>query len=81
MLQIFDALQLDGHSTRPLLYAERRALLEELALDGPAWRTPATIPIDQSEDFVAQVADLGLEGVVAKRLSSTSSPDASVRLG
>jgi hypothetical protein len=36
MLQVFDVLHLDGQSTRPLPYAERRALLEELALDGPA---------------------------------------------
>jgi len=37
MLQVFDLLHLDGRSTRPLPYGERRALLEELALDGPAW--------------------------------------------
>ena len=40
MLQVFDVLHLDGRSTRALPYRERRALLEELALDGPAWRTP-----------------------------------------
>ena len=70
MLQVFDVLHLDGRSTRPLPYWERRALLEELALDGPAWRTPASI-VERSEDFVASVAELDLEGVVAKRLSST----------
>jgi bifunctional non-homologous end joining protein LigD len=32
MLQVFDLLHLDGHSTRSRSYAERRALLEELAL-------------------------------------------------
>jgi bifunctional non-homologous end joining protein LigD len=74
MLQVFDVLHLDGRSTRSLPYAERRALLEELALDGPAWRTPATISTDRRDDFVAQVEELGLEGVVAKRLSSTYLP-------
>ena len=74
MLQVFDVLHLDGRSTRPLPYADRRALLEELALDGPAWRTPATIPINRRENFLAQVQELGLEGVVAKRLSSTYLP-------
>lgn len=69
--QVFDVLHLDGNSTRPLPYAERRALLEELALDGPAWRTPASVVVERSEDFVARVEELGLEGVVAKRLSST----------
>ena len=58
----------------PLPYSERRALLEELALDGPAWRTPASVVVERSEDFVARVEELGLEGVVAKRLSSTYIP-------
>ena len=49
-------------------------LLEELALDGPAWRTPASVVVERSEDFVARVEELGLEGVVAKRLSSTYLP-------
>src|SRR5207237_3467639 len=55
-------------------YAERRALLEELALDGPAWRTPASVVVERTEDFVARVEELRLEGVVAKRLSSTYIP-------
>jgi bifunctional non-homologous end joining protein LigD len=71
MLQTFDLLHLDGNSTRVLPYAERRSLLEELALDGRAWRTPASVVVNRNEDFVARVEDLGLEGVVAKRLSST----------
>jgi bifunctional non-homologous end joining protein LigD len=74
MLQVFDVLHLDGQSTRPLPYSERRALLEELALDGPAWRTPASIVVDRSEGLVARVQELGLEGVVAKRFSSTYLP-------
>jgi bifunctional non-homologous end joining protein LigD len=71
MLQVFDVLHLDGRSTRPLPYSERRALLEELTLDGPAWRTPATVVVGRPEDFVARVEELGLEGVIAKRLTST----------
>ncbi len=74
MLQVFDVLHLDGHSTRPLRYAERRALLGELALEGPAWRTPASVVVERGEDFVARVEELGLEGVVAKRLSLTYVP-------
>jgi hypothetical protein len=42
MLQPFGVVHLDGFSTRSPPYAERRALLKELALDGPAWRTPAS---------------------------------------
>jgi bifunctional non-homologous end joining protein LigD len=74
MLQVFDVLDLDGCSTRPLPYGERRALLEELELDGPAWRTPASVVVARTEDFVSQVSELGPEGVVAKRLSSTYIP-------
>ena len=74
MLQVFDLLHRGDRSTRALPYAERRALLEELALDGPAWRTPASVVVDRAEDFVARVAELGLEGVVAKRLDSTYIP-------
>lgn len=74
LLQIFDVLHLDGRSTRGLPYRERRALLEELALDGPAWRTPASIVLERSEAFVAGAAELGLEGVVAKRLGSRYTP-------
>jgi bifunctional non-homologous end joining protein LigD len=74
MLQAFDLLHLDGNSTRVLPYVERRSLLEELALDGPAWRTPASMVVERTEDFVARVEELGLEGVVAKRLTSTYLP-------
>ena len=74
MFQVFDVLHLDGRSTRALTYRERRALLEELALDGPAWRTPASVSVDWAEDFVSRVGELGLEGVVAKRLGSSYLP-------
>jgi bifunctional non-homologous end joining protein LigD len=74
MLQAFDLLHLDGNSTRVLPYAERRSLLEELTLDGPAWRTPESVVVERSEDFVARVEELGLECVVTKRLSSTYLP-------
>jgi bifunctional non-homologous end joining protein LigD len=74
MLQVFDVLHFDGFSTRGLPYRERRALLDELALDGPSWRAPASIGAGQSGEFVARVAELGLEGVVAKRLDSAYLP-------
>jgi bifunctional non-homologous end joining protein LigD len=74
MLQVFDVLHLDGRSTRSLPYHGRRALLEELALDGSAWRTPASLVVEHPHDFVARVAELGLEGVVAKRVDSRYTP-------
>jgi bifunctional non-homologous end joining protein LigD len=74
MLQLFDVLHVDGSSTRALPYTDRRAVLEELALEGPAWRTPASVVVDSAEEFVARVAELGLEGVVAKRRDSRYLP-------
>jgi bifunctional non-homologous end joining protein LigD len=74
MLQLFDLVHLDGSSTRSLPYVERRALLEELALDGPAWRTPTSVFVAEADEFVARVSELGLEGVVAKRRDSRYLP-------
>lgn len=74
LLQLFDVLHLDGRSTRDLPYRDRRTLLDELALDGPAWRTPAGFVAEDSAAFVQRVAELGLEGVVAKRLGSRYLP-------
>jgi bifunctional non-homologous end joining protein LigD len=67
---IFDVLHLDGCSTRDLPYGERRAILDDLALEGPYWRIPASLRVDGPQAFVRRVADLGVEGVVAKRLDS-----------
>jgi bifunctional non-homologous end joining protein LigD len=71
---IFDLLQLDGRPLFDLPYADRRALLDELALTGPYWQTPPSFP---GEDFSAvQGVSLEhhMEGVVAKRLDSVYTP-------
>lgn len=66
---IFDLLYLDGRSTQELTYEQRRELLEKLDLNGPAWQTPASYAGGGSE-LLSASAELGLEGVVAKRLDS-----------
>ncbi|HEY7890824.1 MAG TPA: DNA ligase D [Solirubrobacteraceae bacterium] len=66
---IFDVLYLDGTSTMELPYRERRELLEELRLTGPAWQVPA-YHRGEGQDFLAATREHGLEGVVAKRLDS-----------
>ena len=70
---IFDLLYLDGHTTMGLPYRERRALLEELELNGPAWQTPAYHP-GEGRELLAAAAEQHLEGVVAKRLDSPYRP-------
>ncbi len=70
---VFDLLHLDGHSLMDRPYSERRRALEELALDGDAWRTPAAQVGDGSR-LLAVSAEQGLEGLVAKRLDSRYEP-------
>jgi bifunctional non-homologous end joining protein LigD len=74
MLIVFDVLHLDGRAVRDLPYSVRRELLEELALDGPAWRTPRHFRGREGEALHAATADQGLEGVVAKRLDAPYTP-------
>jgi bifunctional non-homologous end joining protein LigD len=70
---IFDILALDGAvlATRP--YVERRAALEALALEGPAWRVPPN-QVGNGEQIIAFTKAHGIEGVVAKRLDSRYEP-------
>jgi bifunctional non-homologous end joining protein LigD len=60
-------LRVEGEGAMCLPYQERRALLEALELDGPAWRTPEAF--DDGEALLQATSGLGLEGVVAKRRS------------
>ncbi|HEX4344287.1 MAG TPA: DNA ligase D [Solirubrobacteraceae bacterium] len=70
---IFDLLWLDGHPLLELTYAERRELLTDLALEGPAWRTPDHV-VGNGPAVLAASLENGLEGVVAKRLDSPYEP-------
>jgi bifunctional non-homologous end joining protein LigD len=69
----FDLLYLDGRPTIELPYVERRRLLEELALDGPHWQTPAH-HVGEGEALLEAARARDLEGVVAKRLDSPYRP-------
>jgi bifunctional non-homologous end joining protein LigD len=70
---IFDVLYLDGHSTFPLAYEQRREVLDALELEGPAWRAPA-YHRGEGSALLAATRELGIEGIVAKRLDSTYLP-------
>ena len=70
---IFDVLHLDGASTRNLPWTERRAVLEDLGLQGSGWQTPAAHIGNGPAVLEASKAG-GLEGVVAKRTSSLYTP-------
>ena len=66
---IFDILSLDGQLLLDKNYTARRAILEDLALEGSHWHTPAYQTGD-GKTILAASRKLGLEGVVAKRLDS-----------
>ncbi len=69
----YDLLFLDGHPTVERPYAERRRLLEGLALDGPAWKSP-TSHVGDGAALLGLGRSQGLAGVVAKRLQSRYRP-------
>ena len=63
-LFLSDVVWLDGHWTRSLPFAERRRVLDGLALDGPSWKTN---PLYHDPDLLLTAArDQGLPGVIAR---------------
>lgn len=70
---VFDLLHLDGRSLLDLPYSHRRELLDGLGLAGSSWAVPPAFP-GPGADVLAAAKQRGLEGVVAKRLSSTYEP-------
>jgi bifunctional non-homologous end joining protein LigD len=72
---IFDLLYLDGHTTTGLPYEERRELLDQLQLEGPAWRIPA-YHRGEGKALLAATRELGIEGIVAKKLDCPYTPGA-----
>ena len=66
-------LYLDDESVTRQPYVERRTLLEDLKLTGPAWCTVLSV-IGDGPELMAACGQLGLEGLVAKRLDSIYRP-------
>ena len=69
---VFDVLRVEGLDAVCLPYAERRALLDELDLNGRAWRTPEVF--EDGPALMEATRRLGLEGIVAKRRSERYRP-------
>ena len=70
---VFDLLWLDGHSLMDLPYAERRARLMALNLNGLRWQTPEHV-VGGGERMLAATREQGLEGIIAKRLDAPYEP-------
>lgn len=71
----FDVLHLDGRSLVHRPYVERRQLLLELELAGASWHTPPAFTDTPGSAVLKASAQQGLEGVVAKRVTSRYRPD------
>lgn len=78
VFMVFDLLALDGRSLLDIDYATRRRLLNDLLDDGPAWRVPPEVRGD-GEGLLELARSRELEGIVAKRLTSTYQPGARTR--
>ena len=69
----FDVLWLDGEDLCPLPWRERRAILEDLQLEGRTWSTPAAFSCEE-HDLYAIAWEHGLEGVVTKAVDAPYRP-------
>ncbi len=63
---VFDVLWLDGELLVDRPQTERRAILDRLAIKGPAWQTAPVLDASP-EELMAACRQLGLEGFMAKR--------------
>jgi bifunctional non-homologous end joining protein LigD len=68
-----DVRWLEGHPTDELPFAERRRLLEELALSGPAWQTVPVHP-GEGKALLAAARQQGLPGIVGRALDDDGPP-------
>ncbi|HVL05453.1 MAG TPA: non-homologous end-joining DNA ligase [Acidimicrobiales bacterium] len=73
-LLAFDVLWLDGELVAERPQAERRKVLEELALDGPCWHTSPLIPPAPADELLDACRRIGMEGYVAKRADAVYVP-------
>ncbi len=71
---VFDVLRLYGVDLTHRPYAERRATLERLELEGDRWAVPPSF--SDGSATLAAAREHGLEGVVAKRLDGAYRPGA-----
>lgn len=67
---VFDLLSVNGQDTMRLPLRDRRQLLERVVDDGPHWRL-TTMHTGDPSALLDSVIERGLEGLVAKSLTST----------
>ena len=70
---VFDILWLDGELLVERPQTDRRAVLDELGIRGPAWQTAPVLEATP-EELLEACRQLGLEGFMAKRRDAPYSP-------
>ncbi len=70
----FDLLSVDGQPLLDQPYASRRERLDELGLEGANWQTPPAFIGVSGADAQSVSKSNGLEGIMAKRLTSRYEP-------
>lgn len=73
VLYVFDVLRIDDRDAIALPYLDRRRLLTELVEPGDHWLVPGH-RTEGGAELLAQTDELGMEGVMAKRIDSTYQP-------
>jgi bifunctional non-homologous end joining protein LigD len=71
---VFDVLHLNGRSLLTASYDQRRARLTDLGLAGPNWGVTPSFTDESGVEVLRTAAELGMEGVVAKRRASVYRP-------
>lgn len=69
IFQVFDLLWLNGHSTEELSYLQRKELLKDALIQNEIIQFSDHI-VNNGKDFFQAANDLGLEGIVAKKIDS-----------
>jgi bifunctional non-homologous end joining protein LigD len=72
-LMLFDLLWADGRFVTRLPLLERRALLEELTVEGPNWQV-SPMYRENGAQLLEAARAVEMEGIVAKRIDSTYEP-------
>ncbi len=73
-LVLFDVLHHNGRSLLASPYHQRRGYLESLGLGGPRWVVTPAFTDEPGSEALRIATEVGMEGVVAKRLDSPYRP-------
>lgn len=74
IFQVFDLLWLNGHSTQELTYLQRKELLSEALVANEVVQYHDFV-LEKGKAFFKEAKNLGLEGIIAKKVDSYYAPN------